>query len=197
MKRFFAIMTALALLLSSAAAEAIQEDALLILAQLLAKEVDLAASSSAYLDMYSPSDEIIVQLDDWREGEHSAPTAVYRITPDEDYFADKIDADMLSPLLVANALNRHMVGLITELNARHGVIPLVASTSVQISTALLGTVDSCIYVLCFEDGADVAVCFSPVDGGLSNATALFLADKYTQESLEEQLDAQLTVETIR
>ena len=196
MKRIIACLMAMFLLLNVGAAEPLSDDALLILAEVMAENVDLAAESDELHRLYSTPDNLRTVIATWAEGDHREPSAVYRIVLDESMLSGMISIDGLSSLVVTHLMQRALVSMITTLNAAYGTENLAASSITAISTGFAGTTDCSIYVLCYDAGADVAVCFYPFDGGTSGAYATFLAGDFEENHLEGWL-ADVTVERLR
>ena len=196
MKRICACLMALLMLLNVCAAEPLADDALLNLAEVMAENVDLAADSDELHRLYSTPDTLRTIIATWAEGDHRAPTAVYRIVLYESMLSGMIPIDGLSPMVTTHLMQRAVVAMITSINAAYGAENLAASSITAISTGFAGTTDCSIYVLCYDTGADVAVCFYPFDGDTSGAYATFLAGDFEENHLESWL-ADFTVERVR
>ena len=197
MKRLCTILTAVAVLLTCAVAEPIAEDALLVLAEVMAESVDVAAGSDAWHGLFETPAAMRDIIDSWAAGDHRKAESVYRIVIGEKHLAEITTDDPLTPVLNASLIQRAMVAVISTLNAAHGSEVLAASSITSVSTGFAGTVECSIYILGYAEGADVAVCFYPFDGGTSGAYATFLAGEYNGEKLAEMLDSDITIERIR
>ena len=185
MKRFFACLLSFALLFTAAFAESAADDTFLIIAELMAENVDIAADSDELRKLFSTPDSIRAILASWAEGDHAHASAVYRIRLDDALLSMLITVDSLPTVVAANLIQRAVVSVITSLNAAYGAQTLAASNIAAISTGFAGTAECCLYILCYEEGADVAVGFYPFDGETYGAYATFIGGKFEENHLAD------------
>lgn len=185
MKRLLTCCLSFILMFAAAYADPVADDALLVLAELLAENADAAAESEEVHKLFSTPENIRGRIAAWAEGDHQEATSVYRIRLDDDILSMIIKVDSLPPVAATSLIQRAAISVISSLNAAYGAEALAASNITAISTGFTGTTECCVYILCYGEGADVAVCFYPFDSGTSGAYATFLAGDFEENHLAD------------
>ena len=127
--------------------------------------MDEMADSDEYINFYTASKEMAEIVKDIGKGDHSAPTAVYKIT----IAKEAMDAwDMLGGLeglseSLKTAMRQKAFGaaLITQINAQNGATTLAATTVCSAVKTFVSTEEDgdAIYLYVYENACPAAVSF--------------------------------------
>ena len=127
--------------------------------------MDEMADSDEYINFYTASKEMAEIVKDIGKGDHSAPTAVYKIT----IAKEAMDAwDMLGGLeglseSLKTAMRQKAFGaaLITQINAQNGATTLAATTVCSAGKTFVSTEEDgdAIYLYVYENACPAAVSF--------------------------------------
>ena len=157
--------------------------------------MDEMADSDEYINFYTASKEMAEIVKDIGKGDHSAPTAVYKIT----IAKEAMDAwDMLSGLeglseSLKTAMRQKAFGaaLITQINAQNGATTLAATTVCSAGKTFVSTEEDgdAIYLYVYENACPAAVSFVKGEDNTVSASGTFIIndgiDTSSPESLQE------------
>jgi len=161
------------------------------------------AGSEAYMQM-SANESITSRLDAVREGDYSAPAAVYKL----DVGDDAMNALMGTGLTgISDELKECMdfracYALVSRINAASGAETIAAASicSVSRSFADKSLKGNVIYLYDYADAPDAAVVFSAGDEGTVYASGLFLLNEELKansaESIEEYFHGMVEAEKV-
>ena len=160
--------------------------------------MDEMADSDEYINFYTASKEMAEIVKDIGKGDHSTPTAVYKITIAKEAM-DAMDAwDMLSGLeglseSLKTAMRQKAFGaaLITQINAQNGATTLAATTVCSAGKTFVSTEEDgdAIYLYVYENACPAAVSFVRGEDNSVSASGTFILndgfDASSPESLQE------------
>ena len=157
--------------------------------------MDEMAGSDEYINFYTGSKDMAEIVKDIGKGDHSAPTAVYKIT----IAKEAMDAwDMLGGLEglsenLKTAMRQKAFGaaLITQINAQNGATTLAATTVCSAGKTFVSTEEDgdAIYLYVYENACPAAVSFVKGEDNSVSASGTFIIndgfDASSPESLQE------------
>lgn len=137
------------------------------------------AESEDYLSIYSSDSDIMSIINTFAEGDHSDPTAVYRLTLPEESVKSLCGTDMLTSLsaeLQAFLEGRVQSSIINIANARGGSTALAATSICTVGKTFVSDeiTDDTIYLYTFESAVPVAVSFTVGEDHTVSASGTFL-----------------------
>lgn len=162
MQRLFALLMALCLM----TAPALAEDLLAQRAAELAARMDALAEDEAFLATMTASEDILVTIRGWAEGNHDTPARMYRVDTVEmlSSLAGEI-GDGLSDASVAELNRRLPISLPSLLCAHQGTVQLAAASICQVSEVFATQAQgSGMLMLLYEDTVPVLAVWRTENG---------------------------------
>ena len=187
---------ALLMLLNVCAAEPVPDDELLARAESMAENIDIFAGSDEIQQCFGTPDMIRTVIAAWTEGDHRQPAAVYRLVLTEALLAEVMAIEPMTPMIATTLRQRAVTAVINAMITAFSERDVAASSITAISTGFAGDAGCSIYILCYDEGADVAVGFYPFGDGVSGAYAAFIPGSF-EENYLESWQADVNVERVR
>ena len=162
MQRLFALLMALCLM----TAPALAEDLLAQRAAELAARMDALAEDEAFLATMTASEDILVTIRGWAEGNHDTPARMFRVDTEEmlGSLAGEI-GDGLSDASVAELNRRLPISLPSLLCAHQGTVQLAAASICQVSEVFATQAQgSGMLMLLYEDTVPVLAVWRTENG---------------------------------
>lgn len=162
MQRLFALLMALCLM----TAPALAEDLLAQRAAELAARMDALAEDEAFLATMAASEDILVTIRGWAEGNHDTPARMFRVDTEEmlGSLAGEI-GDGLSDASVAELNRRLPISLPSLLCAHQGTVQLAAASICQVSEVFATQAQgSGMLMLLYEDTVPVLAVWRTENG---------------------------------
>lgn len=162
MQRLFALLMALCLM----TAPALAEDLLAQRAAELAARMDALAEDEAFLATMTASEDILVTIRGWAEGNHDTPARMFRVDTEEmlGSLAGEIGGG-LSDASVAELNRRLPISLPSLLCAHQGTVKLAAASICQVSEVFATQAQgSGMLMLLYEDTVPVLAVWRTENG---------------------------------
>ncbi|MGN0745960.1 MAG: hypothetical protein ACI4ML_04725 [Aristaeellaceae bacterium] len=173
MQRLLALLMALCLL----TAPALAEDSLIQRAAELAARMDALACEEGFLAIMTGSEDVLVTIRIWAEGNHDTPARLFRVdTTELSGSLAGVIGEGLSDAAMAEMNRRLPMSLPSLLCAHQGTVQLAAASICQVSEVFATQAQgSGMLMLLYEDAVPVMVAWR-TENGAALMQATFLED---------------------